>query len=86
MIEPVLVIPNLDKKSKVEADMSDFAIREVLLTKCENKKWRLVAYISKSLNEAEKNHKIHDKVMLVIIRCLDAWRYFLEGAKNQFKI
>ena len=86
MIEPVLVIPNLDKKSKVEADMSDFAMREVLLTKCENKKWRPVACISKSLNEAEKNHKIHDKVMLVIIRCLDAWRYFLEGAKNQFKI
>ena len=24
--------------------------------------------------------------ILVIIRCLEAWRYFLEGAKSQFEI
>jgi len=24
--------------------------------------------------------------MLVIIRCLEVWRYFLEGAKSQFEI
>ena len=36
--EPVLVILNLDKKMRVEADMSDFAIGEVLLIKCEDEK------------------------------------------------
>ena len=45
-----------------------------------------MAYISKSLNEAERNYKIHDKEILAIIQCLEAWRYFLEGAKNQFEI
>ena len=54
--------------------------------KCEDEKWRPVAYISKSLNEAERNHEIHDKEMLAIIRYLEAWRNFLEGAKNQFEI
>jgi len=38
------------------------------------------------LNEAERNYKIHDKEILVIIRCLEAWRYFLEEAKGQFEI
>ena len=58
----------------------------VLLMKCEDKKQRLVAYISKSLNEAERNYEIHNKEMLAIIQCLEVWRYFLEGAKDQFEI
>ena len=45
-----------------------------------------MAYISKLLNEAKKNYEIHDKEMLAIIRCLEAWRHFLEGAKGRFKI
>ena len=86
MTEPVLVTLDLDKEMRVEADVLDFAIGGVLLMKCEDEKWRLVAYISKLLNEAERNYEIHDKEMLVIIWCLEAWRYFLEGAKDQFEI
>jgi len=56
---------------RVEADMSDFAMGRVLSMKCEDERWRPVAYISKSLNEAEK-YKIHDKKMLAIIWCLEA--------------
>ena len=54
--------------------------------KCEDNKWRPVAYISKSLNETEQNYEIHDKEMLAVIRCLEAWRHFLEGAKGKFEI
>ena len=56
---------------RVEIDVLDFAIGGVLLMKCENKKWRLVAYISKLLNEAKRNYEIHNKEMLAIIRCLE---------------
>jgi len=65
--EPVLVIPDLDKKMRVEADASDFVMGGVLSMKYEDEKWRLVAYISKSLNKAERNYKIHDKEILAII-------------------
>ena len=71
IIELVLVILDLDKKMRVEIDVLDFAIGGVLLMKCENKKWRLVAYISKLLNEAKRNYEIHNKEMLAIIRCLE---------------
>ena len=67
IMEPVLVTPNLDKKMRVEVDTTDFAMGKVLSMKCGDKKWRPVTYISKSLNEAERNYKIHDKEMLVII-------------------
>jgi len=70
--EPVLVTPDLDKEMRVEADISDFAMRGVLSMKCEDEKWRPVAYISKSLNKAERNYEIHDKEMLAIIQCLEA--------------
>jgi len=71
---------------RVEADASDFATDGVLSMKCEDERWRPVAYISKLLNEAERNYEIHDKEMLVIIRCLEVWRHFLEGAKGRFEI
>jgi len=86
MTEPVLVTPDLDKEMRVEVDVSDFVMGGVLSMKCEDKKWRPVAYISKSLNEAERNYKIHDKEMLAIIRCLETWKHFLEGAKDWFEI
>ena len=70
--EPVLVTPDLDKEMRVKVDTSDFAIEGVLLMKCEDEGWGPVAYISKSLNEAERNYEIHDKEMLAIIWCLEA--------------
>ena len=70
--ELVLVTPDLDRKMRVEADASDFVMGGVLSMKCEDEKWRLVAYISKLLNEAERNYEIHNKEMLVIIQCLEA--------------
>jgi len=45
-----------------------------------------VAFISKLLNTTERNYEIHDKEMLAVIRCLEAWRHYLEGAKLEFEI
>ena len=53
---------------------------------CEDKLWRLVAFLSKSLNKMERNYEIHNKEMLVIIRGLEAWRHLLEGAQFKFEI
>ena len=67
----MLVVPDLDKEMRVEANALEYATGGVLFMKCEDEKWRPVAFISKSLNEAERNYKIHNKEILVIIRCLD---------------
>jgi len=70
--EPVLAIPDINREMRVEADASDYMTGGVLLTKCEDEKWRPVAFISKLLNTIEQNYKIHDKEMLAVIRCLEA--------------
>ena len=56
---------------RMEVDMLDYTIGEVLLMEYSDKQWRPVAYLSKSLNETERNYEIHDKEILVVIRGLE---------------
>jgi len=70
--ELVLAVLDLDKKMRMEVDASDYATEGVLSMECENGRWRPVAYLSKSLNETERNYEIHDKEMLVVIRELES--------------
>ena len=82
---PVLAAPDLDKKFRVEADTSNY-VTGVLSMKCSNDLQRPVAFISKSLNNTEKNYKIHDKEMLAIVRCPEVWKHFLEETVVKFEI
>ena len=70
----------------MEVNISDYAIEGVLSIECKDGRWRLVAFLSKSLNEIERNYKIHNKEMLVVIRGLENWRHLLEGTKFKFKV
>jgi len=85
-MRPVLVSPDLDKEFRVEADISNYATGEVLSMKCSDKLWRLVVFILKLLSDTERNYEIHDKEMLVVVRCLKAWRHFLEETVVKFEI
>ena len=61
--------------------MLDYAIGEVLSMECKHGKWQPVAFLSKSLNEIERNYKIHNKEILAVKR-----RYLLESVKFKFEI
>ena len=82
----VLAVPDLDEKIRVEVDASDYAIGRVLSIEGEDGKWRLVTFLSKFLNNIERNYEIYDKEMLAIIRGLESWRHLLKGARFKFKI
>jgi len=69
--ELILVAPDLDKKMRMEVDALDYAMGGVLFMEYEDRKWRPVIYLLKSLNETERNYKIHNKEMLVVIRGLE---------------
>jgi len=68
----VLAALDLDKEFRVEADASNYATGEVLSIKCSDEKWRPVAFISKSLSDMKRNYEIHNKEILVVVRCLKA--------------
>ena len=86
MTRLVLVALDLDKEFRVKADASNYATGEVLLVKCSNRMQRPGAFISKSLSNTERNYKIHNKKILVVVRYLEAQRHFLEGTTTKFKI
>ena len=85
-IRPVLVVLDLDKEFRVEVEVSNYTTGEVLSMKYSNKLWRPVTFISESLSNIERNYKIHNKEMLVIVRCLEVWKYFLKRIITKFKI
>jgi len=84
--EPVLAVPDLDKKMRMKVNVLDYAMGGVLFMKCEDGRWRPVAFLSKSLNETERNYEIHNKEMLAVIRGLENWRHLLEGTKFKFEV
>jgi len=68
----VLAAPDLDKKFRIEVDTSNYTTGGVLLMKCSDDLWKLVAFISKSLSDTEKNYEIYNKKILAVVRCLEA--------------
>src|SRR3979490_302888 len=48
--------------------------------------WKPVAYMSKALNDVERNYDIHDKEMLAIMQALAEWRHYLQGMRQPFEI
>jgi len=84
--EPVLAVLDIDKKMRMEVNALDYATGGVLSMEYKDGLWRLVAFLSKSLNETKRNYEIHDKEMLAIIRKLESWRHLLEGAQFKFEI
>ena len=85
-LELVLVIPDLNREIRVEADASNYVIEGVLLVKYKDKRQRPVVFISKLINPTEKNYEIYNKEILVVIKYLEVWRHYLEGTKVQFEI
>jgi len=83
----VLVSPQESDPFQIEADSSDFATGAVLSQQSmTDGKWHPVVFYSKSLSSVERNYEIHDKEMLAIIRALEEWRHFLEGATHLVEI
>ena len=66
----MLAAPDLDKKIRIKVNTLDYTTEGVLFMECNDRKWRPVMFFSKSLNEIEKNYKIHNKKTLVVIRDL----------------
>ena len=71
---------------RIKVNISDYTIGGILSTEYKNGKWRLVIFLSKSLNETERNYETYNKEMLMVIRDLENWRHLLKGTKYKFEV
>jgi hypothetical protein len=86
-LSPVLVLPNDNLPFRLEANGSGIAAGMVLSQQQVNDNaWHPVAFLSKALNLVEQNYEIHNTEMLAIIRGLEEWRHYLEGARHPVEI
>jgi len=86
-IAPVLRVPNDEDPFKLFTNTSDFATGAVLLQKdMQTNLWHPVAFFSKSLDVHERNYKIYDKKLLVVIWGLEEYRHHLEGHPHKIEI
>src|SRR5882672_4269433 len=68
---PILVQPDQDAQFWLETDASGYTTGAVLSQLCEDEKWHLVGFTSKSLSSTKRNYEIHDKELLSVIRGLE---------------
>ena len=61
---------NLNRETVVEADSSEYAIRNLLLQYDDNEVLRSCAYFFKQNTLTECNYQIYNKKLLAIIHCL----------------
>lgn len=73
-------MPDVTKQFRIETDASNYATGAILSQQDNEGKWHPCAYLSKSMAPAERNYDIYDKELLAIMRALEEWRHYLEGA------
>jgi len=72
----VLFLPKRKGKFRIETDASGYAIGGVLSQEQEGK-WKLIAFLSRTMQLAERNYEIYDKELLAIVEALTKWRQYL---------
>jgi len=70
MNPPILAILDSKRKIWLKTDTSRYAIRGVLSQQQEDNSWRPITYLSKAMNKTEKNYKIYNQELLVIMNSI----------------
>jgi len=64
-----LALSRREEKFRVETNISKYAIRGDLFQK-QKEKWKLTAFLSKTIQAAKKNYEIYNKKLLAIVKAL----------------
>ena len=70
---------------KLETDASGYAIFGILFQKQETE-WKVVAYFSRKMIEAERNYEFHDAELFAIVESFCHWRQYLEQPYHTLKV
>ena len=74
---PFLVHFDAKRPIRLETDASGYAISGILSQKQETE-WKVMAYFSRKMIDAERNHEIHDAELLAIVESFRHWCHYPE--------
>src|SRR6202795_3363892 len=75
---PILIIPNPQLQYTVATDASGYAIGAALQQDHGNG-LQPCAFLSRKMNDAERNYAVHEQELLAIVHALREWRHYLLG-------
>ncbi|GJU73706.1 reverse transcriptase domain-containing protein [Tanacetum coccineum] len=78
---PIMVAPDWNFPFELMCDASDYAVRSVLGQR-RKKKFQLIYYASKTLNEAQKNYTTTEKELLAVVFSFDKFQSYLVWSKT----
>lgn len=78
--EPVLSCPDYSKRFIIQCDASDVGIGGILV-QGEGDEERIIAYMSRKLSSAEKKYHTTEKECLAVLRSIEKFRPYIEGAR-----
>ncbi|GJZ03857.1 reverse transcriptase domain-containing protein [Tanacetum coccineum] len=78
---PIMVAPDWNFPFELMCDASDYAVRSVLGQQ-RKKKFQLIYYASKTLNEAQKNYTTTEKELLAVVFSFDKFQSYLVWSKT----
>ena len=81
----VLSLPRRKGKFRVETDALGHAI-EGVLSQEQDRKWKPIAFLSRTMQPAKWNYEIYDKELLVIVEALTKWRQYLLDIAEPFEV
>jgi len=81
----VLSLPRREGKFRVETDASEHAIGGVLSQE-QNRKWKPIAFLLRTMQPAEWNYEIYDKELLAMVEALAKWKQYLLDAAEPFEV
>ena len=81
----VLALPRRKGKFRVETDTSEHTIEGVLSQK-QDRKQKLIAFLSRTMQPVERNYEIYNKELLAIVEALAKWRQYLFDVAETFEI
>ncbi len=82
---PSLVHFDAKRPIRLEADASGYTISGILLQKQETE-WKVVAYFSRKMIDAERNYEIHDAELFAIVESFCHWRHYLEQPYHTLEV
>ena len=78
---PVLTIADPNKVYILHTDASDFAMGAILMQEDSESNLRVIAYASKTFNDAQKNYDTTDREALAVVWALEHFNTYCEGHK-----
>ena len=61
-------------------------IIEAVLSQEQNDKWKPIAFLSRTMQQAEQNYEIYNKELLTVVEAITKWRQYLLDATEAFKV